>query len=270
MNLEALREARKAGSYRWASFQRVEAGRSEKEESINRVESEKDLDVIEVSGKRSYSIVVAVPKKRGVFTSNSKVFVRDVSVEMTSGDGMTTTKEIPVGVWINPGDSHAIPLDEITVSTKAKVRVGVSAGGTKAVASAALLRAGLVDDPMNPYFPAVKRFNAIDAIAGEKGPSRGQLKRVAQEAYLEVPGEMRKFTAARDAESARVKRLAESGEMAGAIARGDATPDVVHEINEATKLLAGTSEQQAAGRALLETLVTKLSPAVPETAPPTN
>ena len=267
-NLEMLREARKDGSYRWASFQRVEARRSEKEIDINRVHSEQDLDVAEVTGKRAYSVVVSVPKKRGVFLANSKVFVRDITAEQTSADGTTTSKEIPVGVWVNPGDSHTVPLDEISSSTRAKIRVGVSAGGTKAVASAALLQAGLVDDPLNPYHPAVKRFNAIAAIANEKNPSRGQLKTVAQEAYLEVPGEMEKFTAARDAKIALMKKLAETGEKAGTIALGDATPDVVHEIAEANKLLSGTVEQQAAGRALLEALVMKLSPPVPPVATP--
>lgn len=265
-NLEMLREARTDGSYRWASFQRVEARRSENEININRVHSEQDLDVIEVTGKRAYSVVVSVPQKRGIFRANSKVFVRDITAEQTSADGTMTSKEIPVGVWIDPGDSHTVPLDEISSSTKARVRVGVEAGGTKAVASAALLQAGLVDDPLNPYFPAVKRFNAIEAIASEKNPSRGQLKTVAQEAYLEVPGEMEKFIAARDAKIALMKQLAETGEKVGTIALGDATPDVVHEIAEANKLLSGTVEQQAAGRALLEALVMKLSPPVPPVA----
>lgn len=275
-NLEMLREARTDGSYRWASFQRVEARRSENEININRVDSEQDLDVIEVTGKRAYSVVVSVPKKRGVFLANSKVFVRAITAEQTSADGTTTSKEIPVGVWVDPGDSHTVPLDEISSSTKARIRVGVAAGGTKAVASAALLQAGLVDDPLNPYYPAVKRFNAIAEIANEKSPSRGQLKTIAQEAYLEVPGEMEKFTAARDAKILRMKELAETGEKAGTVALGDATPDVVHEIAEANKLLSGTVEQQAAGRALLEALVMKLSPPVteatpaPTTVPPTN
>lgn len=267
-NLEMLREVRTDGSYRWAGFQRVEARRSENEISVNRVQSEPDLDVIEVTGKRAYSVVVSAPKKRGVFLANSKVFVRDITVELTSADGTMSSKEIPVGVWVDPGDSHTVPLDEISASTKVKVRVGVAAGGIKAVASAALLHAGLVDDPLNPYYPAVKRFNTIAAIASEKNPSRGQLKTVAQEAYLEIPGEMEKFSAARDAKIARVKQLAETGEKAGTIALGDATPDVVHEIAEANKLLSGTVEQQAAGRALLEALVTKLSPPVPPAATP--
>jgi hypothetical protein len=270
-NLESLREPRKDGTYRWASFQRIEAGRTEAEKEIIKVHSESTLDTIELTARRAYRVVVTAPKKRSLVSSNNKVFVRDVVAEITGIDGKTRTSEIPVGVWVSPGDSHSVPLDEIAISARAKVTLGVESGGKKAVASVALLEAGLVDDAANPYYPAVKRLNAINTIVREKSVSKGQLKAVAEEAVLELPGEMEKLMKLREISLKRMRQLSESGTSTGTVAVGDATPDVVHELAKASKLLAGTVTEQQEGRAALETLIQKLSPPPPPPPPaPTN
>jgi hypothetical protein len=265
-NLDMLREPRSDGSYRWASFQRIEAGRVTVEKEIIKVNTEATLDVIELTGKRSFRVVVSAPKKRSLVSSNSKVFVRDVVAEVTGVDGKARTVEIPVGVWVNPGDSHSVPLDDIAISARVKVNVGVESGGKKAVASVALLQAGLVDDPLNPYHPAVKRLVAIDTIVKEKTVSRGQLKAVAEEAVLELPGEMEKLMKLREVGLKRMRQLAESGQATGTIAVGDATPDVIHELGKASTLLTGTVAEQEEGRKMLGSLLQKLSPPPPAAA----
>lgn len=268
-DLEILREPRKDGSYRWASFQRIEAGRVSAEKEILKVHTESTLDTIELTGKRSFRVVVSAPKKRSLVSSNNKVFVRNVMAETTGADGKTRTTEIPVGVWIEPGDSHSVPLDEIAVSARVRVSVGVESGTKKAVASAALLEAGLVDDPQNPYHPAVRRLNLIHTLVKDKSVSRGQLRAAAEEAVLELPGEMQKLMQLREASLKRLRELVDSGETTGAVALGDATPDVVHELDKAAKLLSGTVAEQEEGRAALQSLIEKLSPPVPPTTPAT-
>lgn len=267
-NLDMLREPRKDGTYRWASFQRIEAGRVSAEKEIIKVHTESTLDTIELTGKRSFRVVVTAPKKRSLVSSNNKIFVKDVTGEITGTDGKARAIEIPVGVWVAPGDSHSVPLDDIAISARVKVSVGVESGGKKAVANVALLEAGLVDDPLNPYHPAVKRLVAIDTIVKEKTVSRGQLKAVTEEAVLELPGEMEKLMQLREIGLKRMRQLAESGEQTGVIAVGDATPDVVHELGKASKLLTGTVAEQEQGRKAIEALIEKLSPPVPP-APPT-
>lgn len=269
-NLDSLREPRKDGTYRWASFQRIEAGRVSAEKEVVKVSTESTLETIELTGKRSYRVVVTAPKKRSLVSSNNKVFVRDVVAETTGVDGKTRTTEIPVGVWVKPGDEHSVPLSEIAISARVRVNVGVESGTKKAIAQVALLEAGLVDDPLNPYHPAVKRLNVINTIVKEKAVSRGQLKAVAEEAVLELPGEMQKLMELREIGIKRMRQLAESGQATGTVAVGDATPDVIHELDKASKLLTGTVAEQEEGRKMLESLLQKLSPpppAAPETPP---
>ncbi|MBI2212670.1 MAG: hypothetical protein HYU52_03415 [Acidobacteria bacterium] len=266
-NLDMLREPRSDGSYRWASFQRVEAGRISDEKEILKVSTEATLDTIELAGKHSFSVVVTAPRKRSLISANNKIFVRDVIAEITSGDGKIRTAEIPVGVWVNPGDSHSVPLDEIAASARVKVNIGVESGTKKAVASVALLQAGLVDDPLNPHHPAVKRLNVLNSIVKEKPVNRGQLKATAEEAVLELPGEMEKLMKLREIEVKRMRELAEGGEATGVVAIGDATPDVVHELGKAAKLLSGTLTEQEEGRKMLDSLIQQLSPPPPP-APP--
>ncbi|MFA6955464.1 MAG: hypothetical protein WC538_06285 [Thermoanaerobaculia bacterium] len=274
-NLDTLREPRTDGTYRWASFARIEANHTSLEKEILKVSTESTLDTIELTAKHVFRVVVSAPKKRNIVSSNNKIFVKGVVAEMTGGDGKVRTSEIPVGVWIAPGDSHSVPLDEIAASARVKVSIGVESGTKKAVASVALLEASLVDDAQNPYYPAVKRLNVINTIVKEKTVSRGQLKAVTEEAVLELPGEMQRMMELRDVNIKRMKQAAEAGQLTGMVAVGDATPDVVHDLASAAKLLSGTVAEQEEGRKALESLIQKLSPPPPpaalsEAAPKTN
>ena len=95
--------------------------------------------------------------------------------------------------------------------------------------------------------------------------NRGALKNTIDEALLSLPGELEKRTAEQE-EAARVRRqMAETGTTTGSINLGDATPDVVLELSEITRMLSGTLQEQTDARARLDALVTKLKPA---TQPP--
>lgn len=267
MNLESLREPRKDGSYRWASFQRIEESRVSEEKEVLRVFSEAQPEVIEVAAKNAYSVVIAAPKKRSTFSANNKVNVVKVVIEATGTDGVVRSSEVPVNTWVNPGDSHTVPLPDIAVSARARVYLGVESGEKKAVANVALLQATLVDDPQSPYFPATKRLVSLKAIVARKDVSRGDLKAVSQEAVLELPGELQKLMQLREAQIARLRQFAESNETTGMIALGDATPDVVHELRKTAELMRGTAAEQDQGRAKLDEIIAKLAPPAPAAAP---
>jgi hypothetical protein len=57
-----------------------------------------------------------------------------------------------------------------------------------------------------------------------------------------------------------MKRLALTGETKGAIALGDATPDVINELAEVSRLMTGTLDDQAAARTRLAALIETLKP----------
>lgn len=260
-DVETLRVARGDGTYQWASLQREEGGRARDEKTIEHVYTEKELRYVTVSAPNGYRVEVIVPRKRGTFAANNRVWVRNVLVDSTAFDGKTSHHEIPVNQWVNPGDATGVPLPEIGKSVKATAELGVESGSKAAVAEVAVLQAKLVDDPNSPYFPAVKKLLQIRDLTAAKDMNRGALKTAIDEALLALPGELEKRTAEQE-EAARVrKQMAEMGTTTGSIALGDATPDVVNEMADIARMLSGTLQEQTDARARLEALIAKLKPA---------
>ena len=118
-DIESLRGPRDDGTYRWASLQREEGGRVKDEKTIEHVHTEKELRYVTVTGANGYRVEVTVPRKRGTFAANNRVWVRNVLVESTGFDGKVSQHEIPVNAWVNPGDATGVPLPEIGKSVKA-------------------------------------------------------------------------------------------------------------------------------------------------------
>jgi hypothetical protein len=262
-DVETLRMPRGDGTYQWASLQREEGGRVKDEKAIEQVYTEKELRYVMITGSNGYRVEVTVPRKRGTFAANNRVWVRNILVESTAFDGKVSHHEIPVNAWVNPGDATGVPLPEIGKSVKATAELGVETGSKAAVAEVALVQAKLVDDPNSPYFPAVKKLQQIRELAAAKDMNRGALKNTIDEAILALPGELEKRTAEQE-EAARVrKQMAESGTTTGSINLGDATPDVVNELADIARMLSGTLQEQTDARARLEALIAKLKPAPP-------
>jgi hypothetical protein len=253
-DVEALRERRADETYRWASLQREEAGRVKDQKAIERVHTESELRDVTVTAPNAYRVEVSVPAKRNLVSANNRVYIRNVIVDSTGFDGKTTHQEVPVNAWVNPGDANGIALPEIGKSVKATVELGVETGEKRAVADVALIQAKLVDDPASPYFPAVQRLLRIREVAAAKEINRGALKGIIDEALLSVPGELEKRTAEQAAAAERRKQTQ------GAIATGDATPDVVAALQDVSHLLGGTLQNQSDARAKLTALIEVLQP----------
>ena len=259
-DVDDLREKRDDGTYRWASLQREEGGRVTEERPVQKVQTEKELNTITVSSPNAYRVMITAPRKRNLVSANNRVYVRNVIVDATGFDGKSTHQEIPVNVWINPGDSNGVALSDIGKNVRATVEVGVESGNKAAVANVALLQAKLVDNPQSPYFPAVTRLLQIKQYVKTDDIPRGALKTSIDEALLALPGELEKRTAdMAQAEQAR-KQMMSSGLTTGQILPGDATPDVVKELGEIQKLLVGTVDEQAEGRKRLQAVIGALSP----------
>jgi hypothetical protein len=259
-NINSMREKREDGSYRWASLQREEGGRVAEEKAVQKVQSEKELQTITVSAPNAYRILIVAPRKRNLVSANNRVFVRNIFLESTAFGGTVTKHELPVNVWINPGDTHGIALPEIGQSVRATAELGVESGNKQAVAEVILLEAKLVDDPASPYFPAIKRLLQLREIAKAEDIQRGALKTITDEAILGIPGEM-------EARAAELQRAVDDRKAAlaadrttGSVTIGDATPDVIHELLEIQRLLGGTLEEQSEARKRLQTLTEALRP----------
>lgn len=259
-DIRTLRGARDDGTYQWASLQREEGGRVRDEKTIEHVHTQPELRYVTLTGANGYRVEVIVPRKRGTFSANNRVWVRNVLADVTGFDGKVTQHEIPVNVWVNPGDAHGAPLPEIGKSVKATFELGVESGDKSAVAEVALVQAKLVDDPQSPYFPAVRRLLQIRELASARDLNRGNLRNGIDEALLALPGELERRTAEQQ-EAARLRReMAEQGVLTGSIHLGDATPDVVRELGEISRLLSATLQEQSDARTRLEQLIATLTP----------
>ncbi|PYQ25712.1 MAG: hypothetical protein DMF56_26760 [Acidobacteria bacterium] len=257
-DIETIREPRGDGSYKWASLQREEGGRVSDEKTVEYVSTEKELRYVTVTGSNGYRVEVTVPKKKGTFSANNRVYIRNVLVDSTGFDGKTTHQEIPVNAWVNPGDANGVALAEIGKSVKATAELGVESGNKAAVAQVAVVQAKLIDDPNSPYFPAAKRLLQIRDFIAAKTIDRGHLKNAVDEAKLALPGELEKRTSEQQRAMEERRRLMATGETKGSIATGDATPDVVNELISISTLSSGTVDQQTEARTRLQALVESL------------
>ncbi|HVT43781.1 MAG TPA: hypothetical protein VMT00_05275 [Thermoanaerobaculia bacterium] len=262
-DIEALREPRPDGTYRWASLQRVEDVRVKEEHRLRRVSTEQILDTVTMSASNPYRLEIRIPSQRGFLRSNTKVYVRNVVIDATGYDGKTTRTELPVNLWIDPKDGHGIPLPEIAKSAQVTVELGVESGGERAVAEISLLQAKLVDDPQSPNYPAVRRLLQIQELASRDSLPRVELRNVIDEAILNIPGELEKRLAMREVELALRKQMLERGETAGLVTVGDATPDVLVELQHVLRLSRGTVDEQNEARTRLESLLASLTPPAP-------
>ncbi|HEX9492179.1 MAG TPA: hypothetical protein VGA33_02855 [Thermoanaerobaculia bacterium] len=251
-DLEMLREKRPDETYRWASLQREEASRVKDQKSIERVQSEKELREVTLTAPNAYRLEVSVPTKQSLVSKNNRVYIRNVIVDSTGFDGKITHQTIPVNEWVNPGDAHSVPLPEIGKSVKAMVELGVESGDKHAVADVALLQAKLMDDPAGPHYPAVQQLLKTREVLTQKDLNRGFLKTTVDEALLSLPGEMEKRTAE---QAATVERRRQTS---GAVAAGDASPDVVAALDQIARLLGGNLQDQTDARAKLQALIDTL------------
>ncbi|HVE72427.1 MAG TPA: hypothetical protein VNI54_13770 [Thermoanaerobaculia bacterium] len=260
-DIETLRGPRADGSFQWASLQREEGSRVSDEKTIEHVHTEKELRYVTVTGTNGYRVEVIVPRKRGTFAANNRVWVRNIIVDSTGLDGKITHHEMPVNAWVNPGDATGVALPDIGKSVKATAELGVESGSKAAVAQVSLVQARLVDDPKSVYYPAVVKLLQVRELAAARDMNRGALKNTIDEAMLTLPGELEK----RAAEQVRLveerKQAAMSGTVRGAIAPGDATPDVTVELAEIARMLGGTLQEQTDARTRLDALLAKLRPA---------
>lgn len=261
-DIRTLRMPREDGTFRWASLQREEGGKVTDEKTIEQVHTEQELRYVTVTGANGYRVVVTVPRKRGTFAANNRVWVRNILVDSTGFDGKTTHHELPVNAWVNPGDANGVALPDIGKSVKATAELGVESGNKQAVAEVAVIQAKLVDDPLSPYYPAVTKLLQVRNMAAAKEINRGVLKTTTDDALLSLPGELEKRTA----EQARLmearRQAALTGSTTGSIAVGDATPDVVNELREIARMLGGTLQEQTDARARLQKLIETLGPPV--------
>ena len=160
-DIESMRGKHADGTYDYATYERLEAGRSSSSYSV---EARKDdaLKSFEIRGAFVYRLNIESPSRRMLVTKNRRVFIDHVEIEyIPMGNSSTKTQSVKVGEWLEPGQSR--PVDFPEVARQATVRVyakGDPAAGYGNV-DLTLVQAKVVDRADSPYADAVASAKAI-------------------------------------------------------------------------------------------------------------
>jgi hypothetical protein len=160
-DIEQLRGKRSDGTYQYATFDRVEAGRIQDDFSVQAT-SEDKVAKIELKGQFVYRVLLEVPTRRLLVTHNRRVWVERVELEYIPQDNsISKTQSIPIQAWLEPGTSKTFDFDQ--VGRQATVRVLARADKLLGYSnvSLTLLKARVTDVADSPYADLVSNEKAL-------------------------------------------------------------------------------------------------------------
>jgi hypothetical protein len=156
-DIELLRGKRADGSYQYAAYDKMEAGRITESYSVD---PEKKESMLEIRGPFAYRLVLSAPSRRMVVTRNKHVYVDRAEIEyIPLNDSAKKYQSSRIGAWIEPGTSKNIEFNEI--ARQATVRVFGHADDSYGNLDLVLIQAKVFDDPASPYADAVASEKAI-------------------------------------------------------------------------------------------------------------
>jgi hypothetical protein len=158
-DIDLLRGKRADGTYQYAAYDRMEAGR--KSDSFSVDPEHKDDSVLELRDVFPYRLIVNVPSRRMMVAKNHHVYVDRVEIEtlpQTSSEKKFQT--VKVGAWLEPGTAKTIDLGDIGKQATARVYAHAEAGGYANV-TLTFIEARIFDEPSSPYSDAVESAKAI-------------------------------------------------------------------------------------------------------------
>jgi len=157
-DIDLLRGKRADGTYQYAAYDRMEAGR--KSDSFS-VDPERKESVLELRDAFPYRLIVTVPSRRMMVAKNHHIYIDRVEIEMlpqTSSEKKFQT--VKVDAWLEPGTSKTIDLGDIGKQATARVYAHAEAGGYANV-TLTFIEARIFDEPSSPYADAVESAKAI-------------------------------------------------------------------------------------------------------------
>jgi hypothetical protein len=157
-DIDLLRGKRADGTYQYAAYDRMEAGR--KSDSFS-VDPEHKESVLELRDAFPYRLIVNVPSRRMMVAKNHHIYVDRVEIEMlpqTSSEKKFQT--VKVDAWLEPGTAKTIDLGDIGKQATARVYAHAEAGGYANV-TLTFIEARIFDEPSSPYADAVESAKAI-------------------------------------------------------------------------------------------------------------
>jgi hypothetical protein len=240
-DIELLRGKRSDGTYAYATYDRMEAGRKAESYSI---EDAKKSSKLELRGAWIYRLIISSPSRRLLLTHNRHVFIERIEIEyLPAGGSSSKVQTLDVNGWIEPGTSRNVDLEQIARQATARVYVRADPEGYGNV-DLALLEAKIFDNPDSPYTDAVASAKAI--LRGLENNDVPSIRAMAQR----MAGGLQPAAPA----TASVDVMAPRAEVPPAAP----APDVAAELQAIEDLLTGTETERRQGLDKLHQLLRRL------------
>jgi hypothetical protein len=250
-DIELLRGKRADGTYQYAAYDRMEAGR--KSDSFS-VDPEHKESVLELRDVFPYRLIVNVPSRRMMVARNHHIYVDRVEIEMlpqTSSEKKFQT--VKVDAWLEPGTSKTIDLGDIGKQATARVYAHAEAGGYANV-TLTFIEARIFDEPSSPYADAVESAKAIlKAIDHSDKPS---IRAMAQRISTSFAASSAVIPAPIGAPPATIAATPAVSQVNVTAGREDA--ETVTELQAIEDLLTGTEAERRQGVDRLHQLLRRL------------
>jgi len=250
-DIDLLRGKRADGTYQYAAYDRMEAGR--KSDSFS-VDPERKESVLELRDVFPYRLIVNVPSRRMMVAKNHHIYIDRVEIEtlpQTSSEKKFQT--VKVDAWLEPGNAKTIDLGDIGKQATARVYAHAEAGGYANV-TLTFIEARIFDEPSSPYADAVESAKAIvKAIDhGDKSSIRAMAQRISS-AFPAAPAAISGPVGAPPATIAATPAASQVNVTAG---RED--PETLSELQAIEDLLTGTEAERRQGVDRLHQLLRRL------------
>lgn len=242
-DIDLLRGKRNDGTYEYASWERLEAGRSSDSFSIQSTAEEK-FTKSEVKGDFVYRVILDIPSRRMLVTRNRPIWIDRVEIEYVPlNSAAAKTQVAKIGAWLQPGELK--PVDITDVARQATVRVFSRTDPKNGYGNlnVTLIKAKIFDNPDSPYADAVASAKAIERGLDHDDVSsiRAMAQRMANDLQPQVPpARVVEVVAPAPAPASRVE------------------PDIFNELQEIEDLLTGSDAEKRQGLDRLHQLLRRL------------
>ena len=162
-DVDLLRGKRADGTYQYASYDRLEASRTDNSFSIDPGSAKDDrLKTAEMRGQFIYRALLELPARRMLVTKNRRLWLDHVDIEyIPQGSSTSKVQNVKVEEWLEPGQSRVIDLTEIARQATVRVFARADKDAGYSNLTITLIQAKIFDNPDSPYADAVASAKAI-------------------------------------------------------------------------------------------------------------
>jgi hypothetical protein len=250
-DIDLLRGKRADGTYQYASYDRMEAGR--KTETIS-VDPERKESVLELRDAFAFRLIISIPSRRMLVTRNHHIYLDRVEIEvLPQGSSEKRFQTVKIGAWLEPGASQTVDLGEIGRQAIARVYAHADKDGYANV-SLTLVEARIFDDPASPYADAVDSAKAILKAADHDDKS--SIRSMAQRIATKLQPLSAAPVALPASPPATIAAIPATSQIEVSSTRPD--PDTLAELQAVEDLLTGTEAERRQGLDRLHQLLRRL------------